>query len=103
MRGGIVREDILRVLASQASKDSEFLRRARKDLEGTLIRYGYQLTPEEMRLVEGFRRQTARISDEELAQTLTNGLDRRRGRPPTRPNAPSWHGVDPARPARPGS
>ena len=98
-----MRANILRGLASQASKDSEFLMRARKDLEGTLIRYGCHLTPEEMRLVEGLRRQTAGMSGEELAQTLTNGLERRRGRPPTRPNAPSWRGVDPSRPARPGS
>jgi hypothetical protein len=93
-----VRENILRGLASQATKDPEFLRRARKDLEGTLILYGYHLTPGEMRVVEGLRRQTAGMSDEELAQTLTNGLKRRRGRPPTRPNAPGWRGVSPARP-----
>ncbi len=66
-----MRANILRGLASQASKDSEFLMRARKDLEGTLIRYGYHLTPEEMRLVEGLRRQTAGMSGEELDQTLT--------------------------------
>ncbi len=102
-KGRFVRENILRGLANQAAKDSEFLGQARKDLEGTLIWYGYQLTTEEMRLVEGLRRQTAGMSDEELAQTLTNGLERRRGRPPTRPTAPSWRGVGPARPARPGS
>ncbi len=47
-----MRANILRGLASQAAKDSEFLRALRKDLEGTLIRYGYHLTAEEMRLVE---------------------------------------------------
>jgi hypothetical protein len=98
-----VRANILRGLASQAAKDSEFLRRVRKDLEGTLIQYGYHLTAEEMRLVEGLRRQTAEMSDEELAQALSNGLERRRGNPPARPTAPSWRGVGPARPARPGS
>jgi len=62
--GRFVRENILRGLANQAAKDSEFLGQARKDLEGTLIWYGYQLTTEEMRLVEGLRRQTAGMSDE---------------------------------------
>lgn len=98
-----MRETILRGLASQAARDPAFLRRMRKDLEGTLIRYGYHLTPEEMRLVAGLRRQTARMSDEELAQTLIDGLESRRGSPPTRPTAPNWRGVVPGRPARPGS
>ena len=90
-----MRANILRGLASQASKNAEFLRQARKDLEGALIRYGYHLTPEEMQLVEGFRWQTAGMSDEELAQTLTNDLERRRGSSPTQPNTPSRRGVDP--------
>jgi hypothetical protein len=98
-----VRANILRGLASQAAKDSEFLRRVRKDPEGTLIRYGYHLTTEEFRLVEGLRRQTIGLSDEELARMLANGLAGRIGAPPARPTAPSWRGVGPARPARPGS
>ena len=51
-----------------------FLRRARKDLEGTLARNGYHLIAEELRLVEILRRQTAGMSDEELARTLAGGL-----------------------------
>jgi hypothetical protein len=98
-----VRANILRGLARQAAKDSEFLRRVRKDLEGTLIQYGYHLTAEEMRLVESLQQQTAGMSDEELASMLASGLEGGTGAPPARPTAPSWRGVGPARPARPGS
>ena len=97
-----MREDVLKFLASQASKDPEFLRRARNDLEGTLTRQGYHLTEEEMRLVEDLRRQSAGMSDEELARKLACGLEGRSGSPPARPVAPSWRGSGPARPARPG-
>jgi hypothetical protein len=98
-----MRENVLRKLAVRAATDPEFLRRARKDLEGTLARYGYGLTGEERRLVEGLQRQTAGMSDEELARTLAAGLEGRRGSPPARPTTPSWRGVGPSRPARPGS
>ena len=98
-----MREKILRNLASLAAKDLVFLRRARKDLEVTLARYGYHLTEEEVRLVESLRRRAAGMSDEELARMLAAGLQGRRGSPPTPPTAPSWRGVGPARPARPGS
>jgi hypothetical protein len=59
-----LRENVLRDLASRASKDPEFLRQARKDLEGTLARHGYRLTGEEMRPVERLRRQTVEMSGE---------------------------------------
>jgi hypothetical protein len=97
-----MRENVLKSLASQSTKDPEFLRRARNDLEGTLVQQGYNLTDEEMRLVEGLRQQTAGMSDEELARTLASGLRGRTGSPPARPVAPSWRGSGPARPARPG-
>src|SRR3712207_108986 len=101
--GRSVRANILRVLASQAATDSEFLGRVRKDLEGTIIEYGYHLTAEEMRLAERLQQRTAGMSDEELACMLTSGLEGRTGAPPARPTAPGWRGVRPARPARPGS
>jgi hypothetical protein len=69
-----LRETVLSDLASRAATDPVFLRRARKDLEGTLARNGYHLIAEELRLVEILRRQTAGISDEELARTLAGGL-----------------------------
>jgi hypothetical protein len=101
--GESVGENVLRELAARATKAPEFLRQVRKDLEGTLDRYGYHLTGKEMRLVEGLQQQTAGMSDEELAQMLANSLEGRIGSPPARPAAPSWRGTGPARPARPGS
>jgi hypothetical protein len=98
-----VRENVLRDLARQAATDPNFLRQARRDLEGTFARQGYRLTGEEMRLVEGLRRQTAGMSDEELARALASGLEGRTGSPPARPAVPSWRGSGPARPAPPGS
>ena len=99
----MLRENVLRDLANRAATDPEFLGRARKDLEGTLARYGYRLTGEEMRLVEDLRHRTVRMSEEELARTLDDGLTGRTGTPPARPAAPSWRGSGPARPAQPSS
>jgi hypothetical protein len=98
-----LRETVLSDLARRAATDPEFLRLARKDLEGTLARNGYHLTEEELRLVEDLRRRTTRMSDEELARMLASGLQGRSGSPPARPAAPSWRGTGPARPARPGA
>jgi hypothetical protein len=97
-----MRENVLRNLAGQAATDPDFLRQARRDPAGTLARYGYHLTAEEMRMVENLRRQTSAMTDEELARMLINGLRARSGSPPARPSAPSWRGSGPARPARPG-
>ena len=83
--------------------DPEFLRRARQDLTGTLTRDGYQLTEGELRLVEGLQRQTAGMSDDELARTLAGGVQGGRSSPPTRPAGPKSRGTVPARPARPGA
>jgi len=97
----LVRENVLRELASRAAKDPEFLRRARKDLESTLAQYGYHLTGDELRLVKGLQRQSVRMSTEELTQALATGLERRTGSRPSRPAVPSWRGTGPARPGRP--
>jgi hypothetical protein len=101
-RGEPLREKVLRDLASRAATDAEFMRQARRDLEGTLAGFGYDLTLEELRLVEDLRRRTAAMSDEQLARTLVSGLRGRTGTPPARPAAPSWRGSGPSRPARPG-
>jgi len=98
-----MRENVLSDLATRATTDVGFLRHARRDLHGTLARHDYRLTDHETRLVEGLRRQTASMTDEELARTLASGLEGRTGSPPARPVAPSWRGSGPARPARPGS
>src|SRR5919107_3639257 len=64
--GETLREKVLRALASRAATDAGFLKQARRDLKGTLARFGYDLTLEELRLVEDLRRRTAAMSDEEL-------------------------------------
>ena len=97
-----MREKVLRALASRAATDAGFLKQARRDLEGTLAGFGYELTLEELRLVEDLRRRTAAMSDEQLARTLASGLRERTGTLPARPAAPSWRGSGPGRPARPG-
>jgi hypothetical protein len=101
-RGETLREKVLRDLASRAATDAGFLRQARRDLKGTLAGSGYELTLEELRLVEDLRRRTAAMSDEQLARVLASGLRGRTGTPPARPAAPSWRGSGPGRPARPG-
>jgi hypothetical protein len=97
-----LREKVLRDLASRAATDAGFLKQARRDLEGTLAGFGYELTLEELRLVEDLRRRTSAMSDEQLARVLASGLRGRTGTPPARPAAPSWRGSGPGRPARPG-
>ena len=97
-----MREKVLRSLASRAATDAGFLKQARRDLEGTLARFDYDLTLEELRLVEDLRQRTAGMSDEQLARTLASGLRDRTGSPPARPSGLSWRGSGPARPARPG-
>ncbi len=93
-----MRETVLSDLASRAATDPVFLRRARKNLEGTLARNGHHLTADELRLVEDLRRQSAGMSDEDLARTLAAGLRMRSGTPPARPTTLSWRGTGPARP-----
>jgi hypothetical protein len=95
-------EEVLRDLARRAATVPGFLKQTRRDLEGTLAGYGYDLTSEELRLVDDLRRRTASMSDEQLALTLISGLRERTGSPPARPSAPSWRGSGPARPARAG-
>jgi hypothetical protein len=102
IQGETLREKALSDLASRAATDVGFLKEARRDLEGTLAAFGYDLTLEELRWVEEFRRRTAGMSDEQLARTLASGLRERTGTLPARPAAPSWRGSGPSRPARPG-
>ena len=97
-----MREEILRDLARRAATDPGFLKQTRRDLEGTLVGYGYDLTREELRLVDDLQRRTASMSDEQLALTLASDLREHAGSPPARPSVPSWRGAEPARPARHG-
>jgi hypothetical protein len=51
-----VRIEVLQRLAEQAMSDPVFRDEAREDLPGTLLRNGYDLTPQELSLVLRFRR-----------------------------------------------
>ena len=98
-----VRDHVLRDLALRAARDRGFLRRARVDLEGALARYGYDLTDEELRSVRALQRQTAGMSDGQVALALLGGLATRGNSSPTRPARPWPWGTGPARPGRPGN
>jgi hypothetical protein len=98
----MLRENVLRETASRAVRDPDFLKKARQNLDSTLARTGYELTDEEMRLVEDLRRRAVGMSDEQLARASSDGLAGRTGTPPVRPAAPSWRGSGPIRPAQPG-
>lgn len=54
-----IRIDVLQRLAEQAMSDPEFRNDASDDLPSALVKYGYDLTPEEMALVLRFRRSLA--------------------------------------------
>jgi hypothetical protein len=98
-----MREEILRDLARRAATDREFLRSAREDLAGTLVRYGYDLTAEELAAVEDVRRRTAGMGDGDVVRALMGGLERRPRASIERPAAPGRRGAGPARPGRPGA
>ena len=57
----------------------------RRNPAGTLARHGYNLTGEEMRMVEDLRLQTSAMTNEELARVLDSGLQARSGSPPVPP------------------
>lgn len=96
-----MRENVLRDLAEKAASDPEFLGSARRDLAGTLDRYGYELTPEELEAVEDLRRRTAVVGDGTLAAMLAGGLRKRAGAPSVRPVAPARPDSGLSKPARP--
>ncbi|MFT4038708.1 MAG: hypothetical protein QM692_11055 [Thermomicrobiales bacterium] len=51
-----VRIEVLQRLAEQAMSDVAFRSEASADLEGALARHGYELRPQELALVQRFRR-----------------------------------------------
>jgi hypothetical protein len=75
-----VRVELLRQLAELAMSDEIFREAALKDLDGTLVRYGYDLNPEERVLVHRFRTSLAdagidldivrRYSDQQLNRLI---------------------------------
>jgi hypothetical protein len=53
---GSVRIEVLQRLAEQAMSDPTFREEANANLESTLEQYGYDLRPQELALVQRFRR-----------------------------------------------
>ena len=69
---GPVRIDVLQRLAEQAMSDALFRDEARDDLPGALLKYGYQLTPQELALVVRFRRS---LADAGVDLDLVDGMN----------------------------
>jgi hypothetical protein len=70
-----VRDEVLMGLVYRARTDPEFKRRARRDLEGALWEYRYQLTEEELRACRQFHADTQHLTNEELDQRLAGLAD----------------------------
>jgi hypothetical protein len=69
---GPVRIDVLQRLAEQAMSDPAFRDEARDDLPATLVKHGYDLTPQELALVLRFRRS---LADAGVDLDLVDGKD----------------------------
>jgi hypothetical protein len=65
-----VRDEVLMGLVSRAITDPEFKRRARRDVEGALWEYRYQLTDEELEVCKEFFQGTKDLTNEELDRRL---------------------------------
>jgi hypothetical protein len=65
-----IRLEALRALTILAIHDDEFRRGVLNDLEGTLTRYGFALSDQEMAQVRDFRDAVVRI-DEDVIAALT--------------------------------
>lgn len=72
-----MRDKILMQLVDKAINEPEFRANARKDVEGVLRAYGYDLTPDEMAAVKAFQAETAGLSDGELDAVLAGNSQRR--------------------------
>ena len=69
---GEIRVPLLKKLAEQAMSDGEFRAVARDDLDGALVRYGYDLNDRERALVFQFR---AALADAGVDLNLIKELD----------------------------
>jgi ribosome-binding protein aMBF1 (putative translation factor) len=65
-----IRLEALKGLTILAIHDGQFRRRVMDDLEGTLRRYGYELTDQEMERLRRAQMDIAGWSDEDLARSL---------------------------------
>ncbi len=72
-----MRDRILIQLVDKAISDPEFRANARKDVEGVLRAYGYELNSDELAAVKAFQAETADLSDGELDAVLVGNSQRR--------------------------
>ena len=73
-----IRLEALKGLTILALHDEQFRRGAIDDLEGTLGRYGFDLTDQEMERLRAAQREGAGVRDEELVRELREGDARAR-------------------------
>lgn len=64
------REEALMALATLATYDPQFLNGVRADLDSTLWRYGFALSPQEMQEARDFLTNTTDLSDEDFIAAL---------------------------------
>jgi hypothetical protein len=75
-RGGeFRREEALMAVANLSISDPEFLNGLKADQESTLWRYGFALSPQEMREVGRYFSDKAGFRDEEIVGDLREQLD----------------------------
>jgi hypothetical protein len=67
---GEIRLEALKALTVLAIHDNEFRRDVWSDLEGTLTRYGFDLSYQEMEQVRGFRDAVVNSLDEDIYAAL---------------------------------
>ncbi len=73
-----IRLEALKGLTVLAIHDDQFRRAAIDDLEGTLRRYGYDLTDQEMERLRYAQREISGMSDEDLIREMREGERRAR-------------------------
>lgn len=71
-----IRLEALKGLTILAIHDDQFRRGAIDDLEGTLRRYGYDLTDQEMERLRQAHEEISGRSDEDLVRELSEGQQR---------------------------
>jgi hypothetical protein len=71
------RGEALDGLVTLAIEDVQFRRGAVEDLEGTLWRYGFALTPREMEEVREYHSSVAGMTDQQILEDLESGPEGR--------------------------
>jgi hypothetical protein len=70
---GEIRLEALKGITVLAMHDDQFRRGAIDDLEGTLRRYGYDLTDQEMQRLRNAHEEVSGMSDEDIVREMRGG------------------------------